>query len=106
MPPRRHRGSADLDFGAYTLLGGYTYVWQELIPPDTLVSQDPLERTIEVQLGQKLYKHDRIPDDEVLLPTVWLTPVAPDPAASRKSLGDAVPPKTQIRAQDERATEG
>ncbi len=54
---------------------GYRLVWQELIPPDTLESQDTLERDIEIQLRQKLYKHDHIPDDEVLLPTVWLAPV-------------------------------
>jgi hypothetical protein len=50
-------------------------IWQELIPADTLKSQDTLERDIEIQLRQKLYKHDHIPDDEVLLPTVWLAPV-------------------------------
>jgi hypothetical protein len=56
---------------------GYRVVWQELIPPDTMISQDPLERDIELQLRQKLYRHDHIPDDEVLLPTVWLNPVRP-----------------------------
>ncbi|MDP3064340.1 MAG: uroporphyrinogen decarboxylase family protein, partial [Chloroflexota bacterium] len=59
---------------------GYRLVWQELIPPDTLISQEPLERDIELQLRQKLYKHDHIPDDEVLLPTVWVTPVRPGEA--------------------------
>ena len=63
--------------------------WSELIPPDTRLSKDPLEKEIEVQLRQKLYKHDHIPDDEVLTPTVWVgavrTPAAGDdsPAASR-----------------------
>lgn len=57
--------------------GGYPLVWQELIPPHTLVSEEPLERSIELQLRQKLYKHDHVPDDEVLLPTVWVAAVRP-----------------------------
>lgn len=61
---------------------GYRPVWQELIPPDTLRSQDPLERDVELQLRQKLYKHDHIPDDEVLLPTVWICPVRPRTGAT------------------------
>ncbi|MAF53768.1 MAG: hypothetical protein FI707_10225 [SAR202 cluster bacterium] len=64
----------------------YRLVWQELISPDTLVSQDALERDIEVQLRQKLYKHDHIPDDEVLLPTVWVSPVRPD-GSQHKAFG-------------------
>jgi len=56
---------------------GYRLVWRELIPPDTIVSQDPFERDIELQLRQKLYRHNHIPDDEVLLPTIWLDPVRP-----------------------------
>ncbi|MBN1687121.1 MAG: hypothetical protein JW852_10725, partial [Spirochaetales bacterium] len=57
---------------------GYRLVWQELIPPETIISHDPLERDIELQLRQKLYRHDHIPDDEVLLPTVWIDPVRPN----------------------------
>ena len=64
-------------------------VWRELIPPETLVSRDPLERWIELQLRQKLYKHDHIPDDEVLLPTVWLAPVRPTDQRGRKAGTDA-----------------
>ena len=60
----------------------YRLVWQELIPPDTLESQDPLERGVEIQLRQKLYKHDHIPDDEVLLPTIWVSPIRPVGAES------------------------
>ncbi len=45
--------------------------WSELIPYETRISTDPLELDIEVQLRQKLYKHDHIPDDEVLVPTIW-----------------------------------
>ena len=64
---------------------GYRVVWQELIPPDTLISEDPLERDIELQLRQKLFRHEHIPDDEVLLPTVWISPVRPIPSAAGKS---------------------
>lgn len=90
-------------------LGGYPVVWQELIPPDTLVSQDPLERSIELQLRQKLYKHDHIPDDDVLLPTVWIPAVRPTPTesgradrGSRKRTSEAI----DIDGQDEHAVEG
>ncbi|MDA8218052.1 MAG: hypothetical protein M0Z94_10605 [Dehalococcoidales bacterium] len=56
---------------------GYTRTWREIIPPDVLVSADPLERDIELQLRQKLFRHRHIPDDEVLLPTIWLEPIRP-----------------------------
>ena len=46
--------------------------WSELIPFETRLSEDALEREIELQLRQKLYKHDNIPDDEVLSTTVWV----------------------------------
>ena len=68
------------------LPGGYPLVWQELIPAETLISTDPFERAIELQLRQKLYKHDHIPDDEVLLPTVWVSPVRPD-GSQQKAAG-------------------
>ncbi len=69
------------------LHGGYPLVWQELIPPDTLLATDPLERNVELQLRQKLYRHEHIPDDEVVLPTIWITAVPPrsDPDATRGS---------------------
>ncbi len=70
------------------LHNGYRLIWQELIPPETIISRDPLERDIELQLRQKLYRHDHIPDDEVLLPTVWINPVrppGPDESAARPS---------------------
>jgi hypothetical protein len=51
--------------------------WTELIPHDNRISTDPLEADIELQLRQKLYKHDHIPDDEVLVPTIWINPVRP-----------------------------
>ncbi len=56
---------------------GYTQTWRELIPPDELQSEDPLTRNIELQLRQKLFRHREIPDDDVLLPTIWLEPVRP-----------------------------
>ena len=56
---------------------GYTPTWRELIPPERLLSREPLERNLELQLRQKLYRHHEIPDDDVLLPTIWLEPVWP-----------------------------
>ncbi|MDP6667292.1 MAG: uroporphyrinogen decarboxylase family protein [Dehalococcoidia bacterium] len=59
--------------------------WSELIPLDTRVSTDPMESDIELQMLQKLYKHDNIPDDEVLLPTIWIDPVRPVAGATGAS---------------------
>ena len=59
------------------LHGGYPVVWQELIPPGELLCKEPLARAVELQLRQKMYRHRFIPDDNVLLPTVWLNPVKP-----------------------------
>ncbi len=71
------------------LHGGYTNTWQELIPPDELVSQEPFERAIELQLRQKLYRHEHIPDDDVLLPTVWVNAARPQASAPEShALGD------------------
>ena len=53
--------------------GANPVTWNELIPHDTRVCTDPVEMDIELQLRQKLYKHDHIPDDEVLLPTLWVS---------------------------------
>ena len=64
-------------------------MWSELIPLDTRISTDPLECDIELQLLQKLYKHDHIPDDEVLLPTIWIDPVRPAPGDAGKPDGPA-----------------
>jgi hypothetical protein len=57
---------------------GYTATWRELIPPEQLHSEEPLARTLELQLRQKLFRHQMIPDDDVLLPTLWLDPVRPE----------------------------
>ena len=70
-----HVAKAPVYVGLYIIPGDYSVVWQQLIPPDTLVSQDTIERDIELQLRKRLYKHDHIPDDDVLLPTVWIRPV-------------------------------
>ncbi|MDP6183245.1 MAG: hypothetical protein QF609_05465, partial [Gammaproteobacteria bacterium] len=59
------------------LHAGYPPIWQELIPESEIVSQEPLERSIEIQLRQKLFRHEYIPDDHVLLPTIWINPVRP-----------------------------
>ena len=56
---------------------GYTETWKELIPPETLLSTDPLGRDVELQLRQKLFRYYHIPDDEVVLPTLWVTPIRP-----------------------------
>jgi hypothetical protein len=53
---------------------GYTETWRELIAPSELVSTDPFERDLELQLRQKLYRYHHIPDDTVVLPTVTVTP--------------------------------
>jgi hypothetical protein len=59
------------------LHGGYPVIWQELIPSEQLLCKEPLAKAIELQLRQKLYRHRFIPDDDVLLPTIWLNPVKP-----------------------------
>ena len=56
---------------------GDTPTWRELIPPAQLHLLDPFERNLELQLRQKLFRHREIPDDDVLLPTLWLDPVRP-----------------------------
>ena len=56
---------------------GLTPVWRELTPPEQLQSANGLARNLELQLRQKLFRHRMIPDDEVLLPTLWLEPVRP-----------------------------
>jgi len=63
--------------------------WAELIPPETRISTDPLESEIELQLRQRLYKHDHIPDDEVLRPTVWIKPVRPASSGGADEFAEA-----------------
>ncbi|MBI4219345.1 MAG: hypothetical protein HY682_04305 [Chloroflexi bacterium] len=51
--------------------------WSEVLSPESRVATDPLEREVELQLLQKLFKHDQVPDDDVLLPTLWLRAIPP-----------------------------
>ena len=71
--------------GLYVFPDFYSVIWQELISPGTLVSRDPLERDVEIQLRQRLYKHEHIPDDDVLLPIVWVKAVPTE--SGDKSVG-------------------
>jgi hypothetical protein len=56
---------------------GYTETWRELIPPSEIVSTDPLEAELELQLRQKLYRYHHIADDTVVLPTLTVDPPKP-----------------------------
>jgi hypothetical protein len=57
----------------------YTRVWEkEIAAPGTFHHAGGLARHIEVQLRARLWKAKEIPDDEPVLPTVWLwTPRPP-----------------------------
>ena len=51
----------------------YAHVWErEIADPALFVHSAGLERAIETQLRARLWKARHIPDDEPLLPTVWL----------------------------------
>lgn len=64
----------------------YTDVWErEACPPQRFRHQDGLARLIEVQLRAKLWKALNIPDDEPLLPTVWLA--TPHPTGDERLWG-------------------
>jgi len=59
--------------------GMYTHVWErDVAPPGLCAHAAGLERAIEVQLRARLWKAEHVPDDEPVLPTVWLW--APRPA--------------------------
>ena len=60
--------------------GGYSTVWQEIIPPDSLLFPDGIGRSVELQLRQKLYKHEMVPDDDVILPVLHVGAVFRTPA--------------------------
>ena len=51
---------------------GYGLAWPELVPPETLLCKDPLARGIELQLKEKIYKYEHIPDDDVILPVLYV----------------------------------
>jgi hypothetical protein len=57
------------------LSGDYSPVWQELIPEEQLVHKEGVARNVELQLRQRLYKHDNIPDDDVILPVLFASAV-------------------------------
>ncbi len=60
--------------------GGYPTVWQEIISPNELIFAEGLPRSIELQLRQRLYKHEHIPDDDVILPVLSVGAVFRTPA--------------------------
>lgn len=64
----------------------YTNVWErELAPAGCLRHEKGLARQIEVQLRARLWKAANIPDDDPLLPTVWLQ--TPHPHGDTRSWG-------------------
>lgn len=69
--------------------------WREVLAPESRVATDPLESEIELQLLQKLFKHDQVPDDDVLVSTVWLRAVAPREEATDRASKDSRPPSEE-----------
>ncbi len=47
---------------------------KEIIPDEELKCTTDFERNIERLLRQRIFKFTRIDDDDVILPTIWLTP--------------------------------
>lgn len=62
------------------LTGGYSGVVQETIPPETLLYPEGFARNIELQLRQKLFKHEHVPDDAVILPILHISAAYRTPA--------------------------
>lgn len=50
-------------------------VWHEIITEDEIKSTNQEDRFVERQLRQKLFKFKKIDDDDVILPSVWITAV-------------------------------
>lgn len=50
-------------------------VWYELIPISELKTKDKYERFVELQLRRKLFKFRYINDYDVIMPTIWTTPI-------------------------------
>ncbi|MBM3496199.1 MAG: hypothetical protein FJX72_18040, partial [Armatimonadetes bacterium] len=68
----------------------YAHVWErEIADPGAFVHRDGLARAIETQLRARLWKATNIPDDEPVLPTVWLH--MPHPAGDDRLWGVALP---------------
>ncbi len=67
-------------------------VWHEIIPEECIRTVDPIERDIACSLYRRLYKFQRIPDFDVIFPTIWVSPVLKDAGApyglsSKKTVG-------------------
>ncbi len=60
--------------------GGYSAICQEIISPGELLYPEGLARSVELQLRQRLYKHEHIPDDDVILPVINVGAVYRTPA--------------------------
>lgn len=68
----------------------YNSVWErEIASPDQFQHRTGLARLIEVQLRAKLWKAQHIPDDEPLLPTIWLA--TPHPPGEDRLWGVSLP---------------
>ncbi len=68
----------------------YTHVWErEIADPAWFRHESGLARHIEVQLRARLWKARYIPDDEPVLPTVWLH--MPHPPGDDRLWGVALP---------------
>lgn len=50
-------------------------VWYEIIPNSELKTKGKYDKFVEVQLRRKLFKFKYIDDDDVILPTIWVSPV-------------------------------
>ncbi len=73
----------------------YMRVWErEIASPDQFHHQQGLARSIEVQLRSRLWKAQHIPDDEPLLPTIWLP--TPHPAGNDRLWGLEIPMRRTV----------
>ena len=69
--------------------GMYAHVWaRDIAGPEAFHHDSGLARTIEVQLGARLWKAENIQDDEPVLPALWLT--APHPPGADRLWGVAL----------------
>lgn len=89
----------------------YTNVWErDIARPEDLRCPEGLARQIEIQLRARLWKARHIPDDEPLLPTVWLWTPRPAgcpplwgvPLESRRSAGHgSYKPVPPLKSEDD-----
>ena len=87
------------------------HVWaREIADPGIWRHEDGLARALEVQLRARIWKARHIPDDEPLLPTLWLS--TPRPPGREPIWGVALPmrrtedpgaykPEPPIRSEDD-----